>query len=173
MSELQNLPRRQDDFLNISQRDIDDNYAIMLLRLFEGIPISPEKVKTAIDLYCGNGVMAAAALGYFPNATVHTVDVHDGILAPYLQQQQRIQFHQGLAGDILLSDLLPPAEFVSISEATSRYGLTELHKDPLKKLVRGHLLTIGDNGDLENSKWFRDAFKPIKGTFYETIWIPR
>lgn len=169
--EQREMPRPQSSFTNIDKIGVEV-HTFMLKRLLDGVDLNPETVKTVTDLYCGNGVLVAGEIGYFPHATIHAIDVYDDILAPYVQKNRRVQFHQGWVSDLLAARTIPQSDFVSISFASRHHGLDALGVQFLKKIVGGYLLTIGDNGGLEEESYFQDAFQRVKSIprDFATIW---
>ena len=155
------IPARQNSFTDITKVDVESS-AMAIKRLMEGLPFNPKDVKTAIDLYCGNGIIVAGELEYLPNAVIHAVDINDNILSRYLQKQKRVKFHQGWVSKVLLSGQLPKADFISISDASRHHGLDSMSASQLQQLTTGYLLTIGDNAYLEREPYFRELFTRVK-----------
>ena len=165
------IPARQNSFTDITKVDVESS-AMAIKRLMEGLPFNPKDVKTAIDLYCGNGIIVAGELEYLPNAVIHAVDINDNILSRYLQKQKRVKFHQGWVSKVLLSGQLPKADFISISDASRHHGLDSMSASQLQQLTTGYLLTIGDNAYLEREPYFRELFTRVKNIpdHFAAVW---
>lgn len=165
------LPRVQYHFKDINALSVEI-YTFTIQKLMRDLPFNPTAIRTAIDLYCGNGVFVAGELGYLPKATIHAVDIHENILAPYLQKQKRVKFHQGWVSEILFSDQLPKADFISISFASRHHGLNNMSASKLQKLTAGYLVTVGDNAGLEQEPYFRELFTMVKSIpdYFAAVW---
>lgn len=174
MAGYQEIPRPQSSRFEID-RTFVEVYTCMLQKLLRNIPVDSTKVRTVIDLFCGKGIFTAGSLGTFPNATIHAVDYHQNSLSQILQNEKRIVFHQGWVVEMLQTTNIPPADFVTISYAGRLHGFHEHNIDALTHHVGGFLLTLGDNGGLENMPCFRNRFTMTDANYQQDayIWLRR
>ncbi|MCL4360032.1 hypothetical protein M1555_02130 [Patescibacteria group bacterium] len=154
-------PRCQTQFYASIREGQYDAWDSIVRKPLEGL-VSADSVRTVIDLYCGNGVMTAAALSVFSECTVHAVDFYDGVLAPPLQKDPRVIFHQGLVADVLAAGAVPPSDLVIMGFAGRTHGMTEETILFLRAAVDGLLLTYGDNAFVEVRSYFLDHFSLLR-----------
>jgi hypothetical protein len=152
------IPPRQGSHHEFQSRDYG-RFAFALERILGSH--KPDSVETAIDLYCGTGSMTAGAVTLF-NCEVHAVDYHPDTLVPSLRVDRRVIFHRGWVSEELMSGNLPEADLITISFASRHYGLEAVHFGSLRRLARGVLVTIGDNGGMEAHPAFRQNFRVIR-----------
>jgi hypothetical protein len=150
-------------------------YAHKLNKFIRNVPIDPSTVHTVSDLFCGRGILTAASLLTFSNATVHAVDYHGDVLSPNLQTNPRVKFHQGWVVDTLQSTTIPITDFTIISYANRLHGFTQNNIDVLAQQTKDYLLMVGDNNNLETAPWFWERFNLIDQNYEEqvTIWQPK
>ena len=151
--------------------DSSEVYALFFERNLKGTDLDPNNVRKVADLGCGTGVYVSGALAAFPKAEVHAVDYHD-ILYPHLKQDSRITFHQGRLTDELAKNSIPECDVVLLSNISHTHRLSGQNIHALKRIVKGILITAGDNADLEETNWFQNAFTKVKDGFLrgDQIW---
>ncbi len=140
----------------------ENGYQPSLLRVFQKYDISPGSIRKALELGCGAGSMTHALLRVCPAIHIlHAVD-YGKVLQMEILNQQVVFPIIGLISTVIEQ---PPIiettyDLIVCCAMSSHHGLNnwQLHILAGRLGQTGQLLTLGDNGSLEQDNYFRKTF---------------
>ena len=149
----------------VSQEDRDAAEMAKVFRIMtDMLPFEPDAPLRVLDVGSGHGVVAAAVLDAFPNATAVGLDVSEAMMEvgrPRMARfGDRFRYHPGDFSDgTLPAELVGPFDVVVSARAI--HHLVSENKQRLYADIRGHLADDGCFVNIDNMRAKDDFFRPL------------
>lgn len=121
----------------------------------------PENIDYILEPGCGRGAITSALLRYFSKAKITTVDYYYDPIPSAISP--RVKHVSGKFAEVFFENTFSNADLIILCHLSDSHGLSDYHLKFLAGYLKrnGHLLTIGDNGNLLDFPIFRKLFKEI------------